>query len=67
MEDFDNQYDKELIPNIVAELASFGKNPFKPTEPLEVDTLLKFTLYDENRNKNNFFTYICLIYYKIKN
>lgn len=30
------------------ELGHFAKNPFNPTEPLSVDTLVQFVLFDEN-------------------
>ena len=33
-------------PDVLKELKHFAKNPFKPTEPLTVDTLISFLHYD---------------------
>lgn len=35
-------------PDIVKELKHFAKNPFNPTEPLTVDTLINFVIYKDD-------------------
>lgn len=48
LDDFDEEYDKDKIPNIQKELESFAKNPFNLKEPLTLDLLLTFINYDES-------------------
>jgi hypothetical protein len=39
---------KEAYPDLAAEMAAFGKHPFEPGKLLTVDTLLRFTHFDEH-------------------
>lgn len=38
----------EMRPDLAREMAYFRKNPFNPTEIMEVETLINFTHFDEN-------------------
>ncbi|KAM3132704.1 hypothetical protein pb186bvf_015249 [Paramecium bursaria] len=47
-QDFHPNNPKEAYPNFHKELSIFSKNPTNPDEPLQIDTLLKFIIYEEN-------------------
>jgi hypothetical protein len=45
-EDFTAEY--PFRPDLAKELNHFAKNPFNPVEPLTVDLLINFAIFDEN-------------------
>lgn len=44
-EDFASNY--PFKPDLIKELGHFAKNPFNPTEPLTVDLLINFVIFDD--------------------
>lgn len=49
-EDFAANYPYK--PDLIKELAHFAKNPFNPTEPLTVDLLINFAIFDDHNQVN---------------
>jgi len=49
-DDFYYTYPNDAIPDIAKELAYFAKNPMNPNDPLTIDKLLNFAIFDQNTN-----------------
>ncbi|CAD8181609.1 unnamed protein product [Paramecium octaurelia] len=49
-QDFSSDYNSK--PDIIKELGHFAKNPFNPSEPLTVDLLINFLIFDEQNQVN---------------
>jgi len=47
-DEFADDYDPKKRPDLQKELGNFAKNPFNPSEPLSVETLVKFINYDDH-------------------